>query len=135
MEHATAHDAPYGEQVHLTAQLGPDQAVTSRTFAADVLAKAKLSNEQLLWLADLHWADRASVSLLTHLARRVEKVETAVEPRFQEHFVEALAFPHRTAAFPRLAGQRQLYLENALRAYASGARSRRRRRCPGQARA
>jgi uncharacterized 2Fe-2S/4Fe-4S cluster protein (DUF4445 family) len=37
------------------------------------------------------------------VTRRVEKIETAVEPRFQEHFVEALAFPHRTAAFPKLA--------------------------------
>ena len=33
---------------------------------------------------------------------RVEKIETAVEPRFQEHFVEAMAFPHKTAAFPNL---------------------------------
>ena len=31
------------------------------------------------------------------VARRVEKIETAVEPRFQEHFVDAMAFPHRTA--------------------------------------
>lgn len=37
------------------------------------------------------------------VVRRVEKIETAVEPRFQEHFVEAMAFPHRTAAFPNLA--------------------------------
>ena len=29
--------------------------------------------------------------------RRVEKIETAVEPRFQAHFVEAMAIPHRTA--------------------------------------
>ena len=29
--------------------------------------------------------------------RHVEKIETAVEPSFQAHFVEALAFPHRTA--------------------------------------
>jgi uncharacterized 2Fe-2S/4Fe-4S cluster protein (DUF4445 family) len=36
------------------------------------------------------------------VVRRVEKIETAVEPRFQEHFVEAMAFPHRTAAFPNL---------------------------------
>ena len=36
------------------------------------------------------------------VVRRVEKVETAVEPRFQEHFVSALAFPHKTAAFPNL---------------------------------
>ncbi len=37
------------------------------------------------------------------VVRRVEKIETAVEPRFQEHFVEALAFPHRTARFEHLA--------------------------------
>jgi uncharacterized 2Fe-2S/4Fe-4S cluster protein (DUF4445 family) len=37
------------------------------------------------------------------IVRRVEKIETAVEPRFQEHFVEAMAFPHRTAAYPQLA--------------------------------
>ena len=29
--------------------------------------------------------------------RQVEKIETAVEPAFQAHFVDALAFPHRTA--------------------------------------
>ena len=34
--------------------------------------------------------------------RRVEKIETAVEPRFQEHFVEAMAIPHRTAPSPHL---------------------------------
>jgi uncharacterized 2Fe-2S/4Fe-4S cluster protein (DUF4445 family) len=37
------------------------------------------------------------------VVRRVEKIETAVEPRFQQHFVEAMAFPHKTAAFPHLA--------------------------------
>jgi uncharacterized 2Fe-2S/4Fe-4S cluster protein (DUF4445 family) len=36
------------------------------------------------------------------LVRRVEKIETAIEPRFQEHFVAALAFPHRTAPTPNL---------------------------------
>ena len=35
--------------------------------------------------------------------RRVEKIETAVEPRFQEHFVAAMAIPHKTAANPNLA--------------------------------
>jgi uncharacterized 2Fe-2S/4Fe-4S cluster protein (DUF4445 family) len=29
--------------------------------------------------------------------RRVEKIETAIEPRFQAHFVEAMAIPHLTA--------------------------------------
>ncbi len=37
------------------------------------------------------------------VVRRVEKIETAVEPRFQEHFVQAMAFPHKTAPFPNLA--------------------------------
>jgi uncharacterized 2Fe-2S/4Fe-4S cluster protein (DUF4445 family) len=37
------------------------------------------------------------------VVRRVEKIETAVEPRFQEHFVEAMAIPHRTAPSPNLA--------------------------------
>jgi uncharacterized 2Fe-2S/4Fe-4S cluster protein (DUF4445 family) len=36
------------------------------------------------------------------VARRVEKVETAVEPRFQEHFVAAMAIPHRSDSYPKL---------------------------------
>jgi uncharacterized 2Fe-2S/4Fe-4S cluster protein (DUF4445 family) len=36
------------------------------------------------------------------LVRRVEKIETAVEPRFQEFFVEAMAIPHLTAPFDAL---------------------------------
>ena len=36
------------------------------------------------------------------LVRRIHKVETAIEPRFQEHFVAANAIPHATAAFPHL---------------------------------
>jgi len=42
------------------------------------------------------------------VVRRVEKIETAVEPRFQEHFVEAMAFPHRTAAYPHLGAVTEL---------------------------
>lgn len=34
--------------------------------------------------------------------RRIQKVETAVEPRFQEHFVDAMGFPHSRADFPEL---------------------------------
>ena len=37
------------------------------------------------------------------VVRTVEKIETAVEPRFQQHFVDAMAFPHKTAAYPHLA--------------------------------
>jgi uncharacterized 2Fe-2S/4Fe-4S cluster protein (DUF4445 family) len=34
---------------------------------------------------------------IERVVRTVEKIETAVEPRFQEHFVDAMAIPHRTA--------------------------------------
>jgi uncharacterized 2Fe-2S/4Fe-4S cluster protein (DUF4445 family) len=34
--------------------------------------------------------------------KRIHKVETAIEPRFQEHFVAASAIPHATAPFPEL---------------------------------
>jgi uncharacterized 2Fe-2S/4Fe-4S cluster protein (DUF4445 family) len=36
------------------------------------------------------------------LVGRIHKVETAIEPRFQEHFVAANAIPHATAPFPHL---------------------------------
>lgn len=52
----------------------------------------------------------AIMALLSKTARRevetlvekVEKIETATEPRFQEHFVAALGIPHKTAAYPHL---------------------------------
>ncbi|EAQ03447.1 Uncharacterized metal-binding protein [Pseudooceanicola batsensis HTCC2597] len=34
--------------------------------------------------------------------RRITKIETAIAPRFQEHFVAANAIPHATDAFPEL---------------------------------
>ena len=37
------------------------------------------------------------------LVRRIDKIETALEPRFQAHFVGAMAFPHATDPFPHLA--------------------------------
>ncbi|WP_339951862.1 ASKHA domain-containing protein [uncultured Albimonas sp.] len=40
---------------------------------------------------------------IEQVVRRIEKIETAIEPRFQEHFVGAMAIPHKTAAYPQLA--------------------------------
>jgi len=40
---------------------------------------------------------------IERIIRQVEKIETAVEPRFQEHFVEAMGLPHSTAPSPHLA--------------------------------
>jgi uncharacterized 2Fe-2S/4Fe-4S cluster protein (DUF4445 family) len=33
---------------------------------------------------------------------RIEKIETAIEPKFQEHFVAANAIPHKNDPFPEL---------------------------------
>ncbi len=46
--------------------------------------------------------DRRARTTIAALVRRVEKVETAVEPKFQAHFVEAMAIPHQTAPYPHL---------------------------------
>jgi len=59
------------------------------------------------------------------VVRRVEKLETAVEPRFQEHFVGAMGLPHATDPFPRLRAAIDL---PAPREAAAGDRPRRRRR-------
>jgi uncharacterized 2Fe-2S/4Fe-4S cluster protein (DUF4445 family) len=53
----------------------------------------------------------ARIALLNIAARReiervvhdIEKVETAIEPKFQEHFVQAMAVPHKSAPYPNLA--------------------------------
>ena len=52
----------------------------------------------------------AQIALLNAAARReiagvvarIEKIETALEPRFQEHFVAAMAIPHKSDPFPNL---------------------------------
>ncbi len=40
---------------------------------------------------------------IERVVREITKVETAIEPRFQEHFVAANAVPHATDPFPELA--------------------------------
>ncbi len=44
-------------------------------------------------------ADRAEI---IDVARTITKVETAIEPRFQEHFVQAMGLPHSTDPYLRL---------------------------------
>ena len=40
--------------------------------------------------------NRAARAEIEDVVRRVEKIETAIEPRFQEHFVGAMGIPHTT---------------------------------------
>ena len=59
---------------------------------------------------------------IEQVAREVHKIETAIEPRFQEHFVEAMGIPHSTHRFARLASVVELPVATV------GRRSRRRPR-------
>ncbi|MGH6897160.1 MAG: ASKHA domain-containing protein, partial [Geminicoccaceae bacterium] len=47
--------------------------------------------------------NRGARAEIEQVVRRIEKIETAVEPRFQEHFVGAMAIPHKSAPYPNLA--------------------------------
>jgi uncharacterized 2Fe-2S/4Fe-4S cluster protein (DUF4445 family) len=71
--------------------------------------------------------DRRARDEIEALVRRVEKVETAIEPRFQEHFVHAMAIPHDVDPYPRLAASIRLPARRAAPSAARDARSRRRR--------
>lgn len=46
--------------------------------------------------------DTDARSEIQDVVRRIQKVETAIEPKFQEHFIDALAIPHKTALYPNL---------------------------------
>lgn len=50
-------------------------------------------------IALLNKAGRAEIETV---ARTIEKIETAVEPKFQDYFVDAMAVPNKTDEFPNL---------------------------------
>ncbi|MFM7717989.1 MAG: ASKHA domain-containing protein [Actinomycetota bacterium] len=82
------------DAVHaLVLGLVPDcdpQAVTAAGNAAGTGARIALLNV-------------AARREIEDVVRRVEKIETATEPRFQEHFVGAMGIPHATDPYERLA--------------------------------
>jgi uncharacterized 2Fe-2S/4Fe-4S cluster protein (DUF4445 family) len=90
------------------------EGVTSAGNAAGTGARIALLNS----------AARAEIEDVVH---RVTKLETAVEPRFQEHFVGAMGIPHSSDPFPRLAAAVDLPARRTLGGGGSD-RPRRRRR-------
>jgi len=66
------------------------------------------------------------------LVTRIEKIETALEPKFQEHFVNAMAFPNKVEAFPNLEAEVKLPEKKAVsQGGEDGGRRRRRARSRG----
>jgi uncharacterized 2Fe-2S/4Fe-4S cluster protein (DUF4445 family) len=78
----------------------------------------------------------AVIALLSRRARteiqdvvgRIEKIETALEPSFQAHFVDAMAIPHRTAEYPGLSSRITLPERPAISTTGPERSGRRRRR-------
>ena len=96
----------------------PLDKVSSAGNAAGTGARIALANV----------AARREIEEVVH---RIHKVETAIEPRFQEHFVAANAIPHATAPFPNLARHVQLPDVSFGAGGGNGGEGRRRRRSRG----
>ncbi len=62
------------------------------------------------------------------VVRQIEKIETAVEARFQEYFVNAMAIPHKTDGFPNLEGVVMLPSGKSAKSDQAAARRERRRK-------
>ena len=84
-----AHVSPRHAMVLGMIPDAPLDAVTSAGNAAGTGARMALLN-------------RAMRARVESLVRTIHKVETAIEPRFQEHFVAANAIPHASAPYPHL---------------------------------
>jgi len=56
-------------------------------------------------LALLNQAARGEIEAVV---RQIEKIETAVEPSFQDHFVKAMAIPHKSDPYANLAAAVEL---------------------------
>ena len=44
----------------------------------------------------------ARTTMMINALNHIEKIETALEPKFQDYFVDAMAFPNKTDPFPNL---------------------------------
>ncbi|GIK99426.1 MAG: ferredoxin [Alphaproteobacteria bacterium] len=72
--------------------------------------------------------NRTARDEISRVVKQIEKVETAVEPRFQEHFVGAMAIPHKTAPYDNLRAAVQLPAPKEAASPAGDDRAARRRR-------
>ncbi len=86
-----AHISPKHAMVLGMIPDAPLDKVTSAGNAAGTGARIALCNV-------------ASRNAIEDTVHHIHKVETAIEPRFQEHFVNATAIPHATDTFPHLVG-------------------------------
>jgi uncharacterized 2Fe-2S/4Fe-4S cluster protein (DUF4445 family) len=77
--------------------------------------------------------DSRSRKTIQDVVRRIEKIETAIEPRFQAHFVDSMAIPHKTDPYPNLRQVVNLPEPKTVISMASEGRERRPSRRPARA--
>ncbi len=110
-----AHISPKHAMVLGMIPDAPLDKVTSAGNAAGTGARIALCNV-------------GSRNQIEETVQQIHKVETAIEPRFQEHFVNATAIPHATDAFPHLIGVATLPQVSFNTAGSGGEGGRRRKR-------
>ena len=110
-----AHISPKHAMVLGMIPDAPLDKVTSAGNAAGTGARIALCNV-------------GSRNQIEETVQQIHKVETAIEPRFQEHFVNATAIPHATDAFPHLIGVATLPQVSFNTAGSGGDGGRRRKR-------
>ena len=107
-------DVKYAMVLGLIPDCALDQ-VSSAGNAAGTGARIALLNEE----------SRAEIE---QVVRNIEKIETAVEPNFQQLFIDAMAFPNKVDAFPELEKVVTLPLVKSANAETEGGEKKRRRR-------
>jgi tetratricopeptide (TPR) repeat protein len=100
------------ERIALSPQLSSDPDEDRwRLYQAltDFLQRASATEPLLLCLEDLHWADRGTLDLLVHLARRLQRARLLIVVNYRDAEVDrahplswALAELRRVAAFQRI---------------------------------
>ncbi|HET9977524.1 MAG TPA: ASKHA domain-containing protein [Burkholderiaceae bacterium] len=82
--------------------LDPKYAMVLGMIPDCALAKVSSAGNAAGTGARMALLDRRARGDIEQLVRRIEKIETAIEPRFQAFFVEAMAIPHHSAPYARL---------------------------------
>ncbi|ARE41794.1 Methyltransferase corrinoid activation protein [Rhodovulum sp. P5] len=85
------------------AHISPQHAMALGMIPDVPLDKVRSAGNAAGTGARIALCSRSARRLVEENVRRIEKVETAVEPRFQDHFVAANALPHASDPFPNLA--------------------------------
>ena len=84
------------------AQIDPVYAMTLGLIPDCDLAKVASAGNAAGTGARIALLNLAARAEIERVVREIEKIETAIEPNFQNLFVAAMAIPNKTDAFPNL---------------------------------